>query len=64
MVGLNDNSRYLYGNVHFYIDIFLQIETTMTLFGCLLLGSSTTTTTTTTTTPGEKSNHNGDGTNE
>ena len=59
MVGLNDNSRYLYGNVHFYIDIFLQIETTMTLFGCLLLGSSTTTTT-----PGEKSNHNGDGTNE
>ena len=60
MVGLNDNSRYLYGNVHFYIDIFLQIETTRTLFGCLLLGSSTTTTTT----PGEKSNHNGDGTNE
>ena len=60
MVGLNDNSRYLYGNVHFYIDIFLQIEPTMTLFGCLLLGSSTTTTTT----PGEKSNHNGDGTNE
>ena len=60
MVGLNDNSRYLYGNVHFYIDIFLQIEMTMTLFGCLLLGSSITTTTT----PGEKSNHNGDGTNE